>query len=286
MRLGQRGESSLSGLLVAMSLSVVVMLTSFTVFDLFNSHASALEHRATAQDFARRASDGVARALRNLASPVPEQPEAVDYAGPNDLVFKTVDRVGPNSGQNVTNVRRVRYCLATSTGELWQQVQVWTTATAPAMPALSGCPGNGWASSERLVAGLTNVADGRSVFTYNATTLTDISRISVELRIVDKAKTAPAAVVQTGVFLRNQNRRPVAAFSAVRSAQGIALNGSASYDPEGDPLTYNWYDGGTLVGNGIAYTHKVTPGTSHTMTLTVSDPAGLQGSAPAQVVVG
>ena len=91
---------------------------------------------------------------------------------------------------------------------------------------------------------------------------------------------------EAGVFLRNQNRRPVAAFSASATAQGIVLNGSASSDPEGEPLTYVWYDGTTKIGEGITFTYPVAAGSSHTIQLKVYDPAVLEGVAAPQVVIG
>ena len=51
----------------------------------------------------------------------------------------------------------------------------------------------------------------------------------------------------SGVFLRNQNRAPVASCTAQRAGTGkqIALNGSASEDPEGFNLKeYKWYANG------------------------------------------
>src|SRR5205823_887029 len=80
---------------------------------------SDAQRRVDAEDRARQAEEAIARDLRNLASPTPSQPQAVDRAGGRDLVFKTVDPVGPNAGQNTANVERVRYCLD-SAGRLWR----------------------------------------------------------------------------------------------------------------------------------------------------------------------
>ena len=64
------------------------------------------------------------------------------------------------------------------------------------------------------------------------------------------------------------------------------LNGGPSSDPEGDQLTYAWYDGGTAIagGTGVRFDYAVTRGTSHTLTLKVTDPAGLDNTSAAQVV--
>lgn len=286
---GERGEFSLAGSLVAMSLFAGVLGATLTVYDQFQAQAKQLTTRNDIQDQARTASDMIARALRNLASPTPDQPQAIDRADGDDLIFKTVDSVGPNAGLNASNVRRVRYCLDNQS-VLYEQVQTWTSQAAPTSPPASACPGSGWGSTRRLATNIVNRTTGgdRPVFTYDESDddLTDISQIGIEFW-VDTSSTGPAATrLQTGVFLRNQNRRPTAVFTATPTAQGIVLNGSASVDPEGETLDYVWYDGATKVGTGVVFTYKVTTGTQHTLKLSVFDPAGLQGDAATQVVTG
>lgn len=100
--------------------------------------------------------------------------------------------------------------------------------------------------------------------TYIATlTVSDGFRSSVDQAMV----TVTAA---------STNRAPVAnvggAYSGV-AGTAIAFNGTASSDPDGDPLTYSWTfgDGGTATGISPSHTY-VTTGT-FTVTLTVSDGA-------------
>ena len=84
----------------------------------------------------------------------------------------------------------------------------------------------------------------------------------------------------SGVFLRNQNQVPIAAFSkALSGTTSIVLNGSASYDPEGQSLRYVWWDNGTKItnGDGIVFTYPVAAHTSHSLQLHVFDPGGLEG---------
>jgi type II secretory pathway pseudopilin PulG len=281
---GERGEFSLPGMLVAITLFGIVLGATLDTYGHFDTGAQELVERTDASDQARTASDRIARALRNLASPAPEQPQAFDLATANDMVFKTVDPVGPNAGQNTSNTRRVRYCLA-GDGSLWEQVQTWTTAAMPAVPSTTACPGSGWDSQEVVAQDIVNSAQQRDVFTYDSTVLTQITTIGLELWTdADVRDDVPPSVLRTGVFLRNQNRRPVAGFTATPTQQGIVLNGSASYDPEGQALTYAWYDGATQVGSGVAYSYAATRGTSHQISLKVFDPALLEGDAPAQTV--
>ena len=284
MRPGERGEVSLTSVLMACTLLVVVLGATLGMFEGFIAKAGDQTRRTDSQDAARSAVDRIARDLRNLASPTPDQPQAVDLALGRDLIFKTVDSAGPNAGLNATNTKRVRYCLD-GAGSLREQTQTWTTATIPAVPSASGCPAAGWDPGSAIAA--TSLVNGTTdpVFTYNSAVLTDISAIHVELLVdTDVARLPPATSLSTGVFLRNQNRRPTASFSWAPTSGGVVLNGSASVDPEGDPLEYRWFNGATQVGTGITFTYTpLAAGSVHQIRLEVSDPAGLTASTTQSV---
>ena len=106
--------------------------------------AQLTERQNDVEPAARQATDRLARQLRNLASPADvittstsTQPKSVDRNLPYDLVFKDVDDGAPRRPTlNRANVRRVRYCLQTSShlgggfasptrGVLWMQTQTW-----------------------------------------------------------------------------------------------------------------------------------------------------------------
>lgn len=285
---GDRGEITLPGLLTASVLSLVVLAAVLDTFAGAQSQTTAMTARNENQQTARAASDELAAALRNLASPTPDQPQAIDRADAFDLVFQDVDPAGPNLGQNLTNVRRERWCLGT-TGVLYAQRQTWTSATVPAAPATTGCPGSGWPRTNVVAEHLTNRvgATARPLFTYDAAALTDIAAVHVDLLVdEDLTKEPPEVRLATGIFLRNQNRRPTAVFTASPTAQGIVLNASASADPEGQPLSYTWLDGATVVATGVTAIYKVTANTSHPLSVRVQDPAGLTGTSATQTVVG
>jgi len=276
----ERGEISLIGLLVAMTIFMAVLGATLTTFEAFDSQAAGLARRTAVQDTARRGADRIARDLRNLAGPKQTLPDAVEIAGPSDLVFNTVDDVKPTGSSNASNVKRVRYCLDAGARKIWQQEQRWTQAAEPAVPATTSCPEPEWGAATQVVSDVVNVA--RPIFKYDTTVTTEISTISVDLFVDDQAGTGPPETeISTGVFLRNQNRLPEACFTATPTADGVLLNGSTSFDPEGQPLDYLWYADGEEIGDGVTFLHNTSAGASHAYSLRVSDPAGLGGLAPA-----
>ena len=283
----ERGEFSLPGILVALTLFGGVLGATLTLFQGFEKTSRATQERSDNQDRSRQAVDRLVRELRNLASPTQEKPEAVDVAAPYDLVFQTVDSLGPNSGLNSSNVMRVRYCVTASTSNalLYRQTQRWTTALTPVTPSIANCPGTGWGTSEVMADHIVNRYNNQSrpIFTYNGAVAADVSSIRADLFIdLNPAKAPVESRLSSGVFLRNQNRRPVATFDAPgRTSTGLILNGSESIDPEGEPLTYVWYDGTTKIGDGIVFNYTVAKGTAHNINLKVYDPAGLEGVAAA-----
>lgn len=289
---GERGEAGLVQLLIAMTMSLAVLGATLSIFNGSERIDRQTQARNESQQHARVALDMMSRDLRNLASPTPEQPEAVDLAGPYDLVFETVDPVGPNLADNGSNVERVRYCLGgtAASGIIYRQEQRWTTATPPAMPSVAACPSSvpAWSTRTQVAWGITNAREGldRPLFRYDAEETTDIALIHSQVFVDDDPLHGPGETsLSTGVFLRNQNRRPTATFTAETAVPGsIVLNGSTSQDPEGEPLQYQWFDGGVYKGSGIRYDYQVASGSTHTLSLKVYDPAGLEGVSSGQTV--
>jgi hypothetical protein len=306
---GERGEVTLTGLLVAMVIFLGVLAATLSLFASSQTLARDTEQRNDAQDRARLASDTIVRQLRNLASPTVDQPQAVERAKPREIVFKTVDPSGAPTAANVANVKRVRFCLDDS-GRLWKQEQVGdvaVTGTVPggtAAPDDPTCSSGGWTAgrSQVIAANIVNYANGlaRPVFTYNSATLTAITSVRVTLYVdTDPVKRPAETRLSTGVFLRNQNRPPTAAFTVTQTTAGLMLNGSLSTDPDGDPLTYCWYDANVTgvvppqgspcspanyIGANITFHDLVANGTQHVLTLQVRDQAGLLGVSAPQTV--
>ena len=84
------------------------------------------------------------------------------------------------------------------------------------------------------------------------------------------------------------NRLPIAnaggPYSGVRGG-AITFDGSGSVDPDGSPLTYQWYFGDGTTGSGVAPTHAYTTLGVFTATLIVSDGAQTSALSSANVTI-
>lgn len=287
-----RDESgfTLIELLLVCVLMIVVLGATLTTFTSFQSNADTNARQNDAQDEARRGIDGLARELRNLASPTNEQPQAVKRAEATDLIVQSVATTQPAGSLNSRNTQYVRYCYDAASKRVYRQLLGWTTSSDPPYPTGTACPASGW-DTTGYAAGL--IVNGtRPLFVYNSATLTTITEISTTLYVdVDPNQRPVETTISTTVFLRNQNRVPIASFTAAPTAdKKILLNGSNSEDPEERALRYFWYDEavGTdpddFVGEGIVYQYDPPALGNRTLFLIVKDPADLQSQAAPQTV--
>lgn len=284
-------------LLVSCALMILVLSATLGALDVFGKTTATNQKVSDAQDQARNTLDRMAWELRNATAyqvTSSGTPSAISRALPWDIVFKTVDPTStPSGSQNANNVMRVRYCLYTPTNTLYRQVQTWSgTSTPPSVPSDPGCPGTGWTNTGVVATSVVN-GGSRRVFTYNQQDENDVSAAapasnsdiaSVRARLyvdVNPGQAPAETVLATGVFLRNQNQRPVATCTATPSANGhVFLNASASVDPEGGELTYVWTDGGTVISQtapNFDYTPQATG--NHSFAVTVKDDSNLTASA-------
>lgn len=323
-------------LLLVMSLAIVILgatLTSFTNF--YRNNKTSQQLNDTAQ-VARNSMDLAARQLRNLANQDPsQQTTTIARALPFDLVFQTSD----------PSRKWVRYCLDTtntggagssaSRGQLWEMETA--TATAPTATMMASCPGSvatttpapagTWVSKRMVADYVTNRMGGvdRAVFTYGCSPLapstcpasaadyTRITNIGSQMYIdVNPGKSPAELRVVSSIFLRNQNEAPIADFSSTAGGtRTVILNASASYDPEGRTLAYDWFlgngtitltpeeacaqeikqkaNGSTLIylGQGTTYRYAVPTGIASPMNiqLVVRDPGCLYATRTKTVTI-
>ncbi len=281
---------TLPELLVGAMLMIIVMSASHSVLDNLTRLGARTDARVELQDEARQASRELARSLRNVA-PSPEFPAVIERASAYDLVFRSVDRPTA-SGSNVRNLKRVRYCLDSSEpdrSKLLEQTQRWTTQTAPAMPSSTACPAATWGSSRLVADYLTNRSGGidRPLWAYGQEASGEVTSVKVSLFLNHDPEARDAEVaLETGVYLRNQNRAPAALFTAASAGvRHLLLNGSTSSDPEGDPLNYYWFVNGVEVGRGLIFDYAAPAAGTYQIHLEVRDPSGLLGRSPTETVV-
>jgi type II secretory pathway component PulJ len=295
----QESGFTLVELLVTMTLTFIIFGATLAVLDVFQSNNRFAQLRNETQDNARNAVDRLARELRNVAAPGTESPGAVEQASAYSLTFQTIDS-RQVTAENPTNTMRVRYCLNDSSPSnevLWRQVMRWGK-TEVKLPTATSCPdltAGDWERSEQLVSHVTNEIGGQSrhLFEYGPLSWTVISQIisvGPNLFIDLNPGGRPGESQLTSVVsLRNENRPPIAAFTAVQGtlAHSVLLNASESSDPDGLALTYKWWDGSTSL-NSTAQQYevrKLEPGSNHTFKLEVTNPGGLHSALEKTVKV-
>ena len=281
-------------LLVAMTLMVLVLGAVLTTFEGFSRNTRDASLRAESQDAARVAVDRLVRELRNAVSSGAPVISSVERAAADDLVFQTIDTTAP-SGLNRTGVKRVRYCLDTTTptnGKLWLHTERTTAAALPGADPGGACGSSLWTERKLLTQNVTN--GSRPLFTYRfsdplSTALTDLVAIRPRIFIDVNPGVKPAEVeLSSGVILRNANEPPLAQFSVSTQSGTVVLNATGSNDPEGQDLVYEWFlDGATTRFSTGSRTQKtgLPANTSHTIRLRVTDSAGASSSLDKTVVV-
>jgi type II secretory pathway pseudopilin PulG len=295
-----RGESGFTvvELLLVSTLMLVVLGATLTTFESFQKNTNANSKQNDAQQEARRSIDYLAKELRNLASPREGDPKSVKRAEGDDLIVQSVASTREEDSLNYRNTQYVRFCYNAGTNRVIRQRMTWTEEVAPSYPSGTDCPSSGWEFTDFAA----NVVNGsRPVFTYtwDGVDLTTITEVHTSLWVDVNPGASPAETsLATTVFLRNQNREPIATFSAAPTADGkILLNGSESTDPEERSLRYYWYDPGVTtdvcgadapdgpcVGEGIVYEYTPPAFGDRQIYLKVLDPADLEGLADTETV--
>ena len=286
-RLREESGFTLVELLVGTQLMLIVMFAALMTLEQFTQMGKRSEQRVDLQESARQAGRLMSRSLRNVAASV-DTDDGIVRATPYDLVVTAADDAGGASASNGRGLEWVRYCLDSSSpaaGKIYRQA---TTAAATTMPAGTACPASDWGAARLIAGDVTNRASGadRPVWSYRSSG-GRITTVSISLWLDnDIAREPRETSLKTAVFLRNQNRPPVALFSATPAGvRHVLLNATASYDPEGQPLDVVWRDGATQVGTGLIFDYYAQTAGQHDITVQVSDPSGLSASTRQTAVV-
>jgi prepilin-type N-terminal cleavage/methylation domain-containing protein len=291
-RLRSERGMTLIELLIAMTLSLLLLGSTLGVFTTMERNSSRSQDQLDAQREARTASEILALRLRNLAAPTAsslitiDPGKLIERATAQDLVFRSIKPTGTPSAQNPTNVQRDRFCV--TAGRLYRQTQSWTT-TDPGLPTGACGVASGWTNTRVLAQHISNgarpafgylssvngtVSEASSVDTTDISAVQSIQSIRSDLFVDAKANVAPRETELTSrIFLRNQNRKPLADFTVTCTGvgRGVVLNGSTSSDPEDGPLTFEWRDAGVKIGAGVTWTATSLSAGTHTFTVNVTD---------------
>lgn len=198
-RLASEDGFTLTELLVAMTVSVVVLLATLGTLDAFNSGVAENNRLTDAADAARRDVAAVVGVLRDAGAPAPvsgSQPTTVLQAGANDLVF--LSRAWPGeSGVGATANHVERYCLDTATKTLWfNGLKAGTSGSAT--PG-SACPSTaaGWTSQVAARNVLNTAAD--PIFVYGSAPLRSVS-LNLRLQSGTAVKSRPLELRSGGTL--------------------------------------------------------------------------------------
>lgn len=293
----QRGFT-LVEMMVAMTISLIVMGAAVLVFTTFIKDNRYDGFRDEAQANAQVMVDRLSRDLRSAASPSSGSAGLLQQALPYDLVFQTVS-AGQATG-NPGNQMWVRYCLDAN-HTLWRQTSLAST-TSP-MPDTSACPSTSgsWATSSGApcCVELNDVTNGvgpdptQYLFTYGPpgwTSASQVKQVQVTL-FVDRNPGQPPGptVVTSGIYLRNELSAPAASFTPTVVGDDVQLDASASTDPNGQALTYQWYSGpdcsSAKLGTTQQYDAGNWPSGNQAFSLLVTNTGGLSSCATQTVTL-
>jgi len=304
---GERGLTLIE-MLVAMTISVIVLTSALLILQVFMRDSNTDTIRDQSQENARQLIDRLSRELRNAATPVNNASPSTVAAGllekatNDDIVFETVAAGGSPPSGDVTNEMQVRYCLGASS-TLWRQSTA-ASSTYTAVPDTTSCPSTStaWTTTSAgapccvELAGVTNTGP---VFQYGPTgwkTIDQIKQVGIDLYVDASPGSAPGPTELTSaIYLRNELSDPVAdtaPASQIKQQSGtyIQLNASPSYDPNGQALSYQWYTGSACPASGTPFSTSQQPtagpyasGTQLSFLLVVTDTAGLSACLPETV---
>ena len=173
----------------------------------------------------------------------------------------------------------------------WQDVPKATSETTIIMKAEKPCDESPVQYYFQCIDGGGHDSGWQEGRTYKDTGLTPgtVYTYTVKVRDTSRNRNETWASVAKSAKTPILNRPPVAdagkdldLIADGQCGASVVLDGSGSYDPDGDPLTYSWFYNGTFFGEGVEL--DVDLGLDeHTFTLIVND--GTVDSEPNDVVI-
>jgi prepilin-type N-terminal cleavage/methylation domain-containing protein len=281
---GQRGFT-LTELLVAITISSLILGAAVTAWTSFLTQSTGAEKATDAQDTARLALDQMTIQLRSATSNAATGNQPIEAATAYSLVW-LAPFPGASTVNNPFGLRHVRYCVDStnpSNEKLWLQTAPFSTTSNRNWPATGSCPANSWPTAIQVATNLVNVLQNTPLFVTPTDSQGNVTDVNVDAVVdVDTNASPPASSVRSSVTLRNLNHAPVAAVSCAAGLTGHALcDASGSTDSDNQTLTYAWKVDGSAVGESSYRLDQpsLAAGSSHTFAVTVTDSGGLSSSA-------
>jgi hypothetical protein len=200
--LARENGQTIPELLVAMSISLILVFAALVGLDTFNSGTASSTRRIIGEDAARTDVNRIVGLLRNAGVPSPiaggAQPATVIQAAANDLVFYTSAWPG-ESGVGAAGSHIMRLCLDTATRTLWRDGLRFGTAGSTTPGAACPSVATGWTHAP-IATNVVNSA-AQPVFRYGSTN--PIRSIGVSLRLESgSAAVSRPLVLHSGGVLR------------------------------------------------------------------------------------
>lgn len=285
---GERGMT-LTELLVAISVSSIILGAAVTAFTSYLTQSATAEKAANSQDTARNALDQMSIQLRSATSNAATGNQPVEAFGAYNLVW-----LAPIPGTSTTNnplgLRHIRYCVDSSNPnneKLWLQTAPFSTTSNRNWPATGSCPANSWPTAMAVADNIVNVVQNTPMFVTPTDSQGNVTDVNVNTLVdVDANDSKPATSVRTSVTLRNLNHTPSATLSCAAGLTGHALcDASASTDSDNQTLTFAWKVDGNAVGESSYKLDQsgLASGSTHTFAVTVTDSGGLSSTASQSV---
>ena len=296
-------------MMIAILVSSFVLGAATTLLTGVASLNGTTSRQIQAQDDARRTVDHISTQLRNAvgppSSPPIYSPTSGTATGTTDFVFYNA---APNASttNNPRGLQWVRYCLDysnTSNEKLWMQTNAYDSTQA-GPPSTSTCPSAAWATQQLVVSGIVTMEPTSSASIgcsaasspayYRCPFLPGVigsATHNVRTRLIIQGDSARRnTTITSSADFRNLKSAPTASVSCRIQNQHIICDASASSDPDGQSISYQWKRTGDSTWESGQTTYLWDSGLlstgSYTVTLRVVDTDGLYTDATSTCSVG
>jgi type II secretory pathway pseudopilin PulG len=300
---------TLTEMMIAILISTFVLGAASTLLTGVASLNGTTTRQIQAQDDARRAVDHLTTQLRNATGPPTGtpiySPASGSAVGTTDVVFY-VPTPGASTTNNPRGLQWVRYCLDysnTSNEKLYMQTNAYVS-TSPSPPSTASCPSGSWTTSQLVVSNITGMEATASPSTAGCTSLSTpayfrcpflpgvtggVTR-DMRTKLVIKGDSARSnTTITSSLTFRNVKIPPTASMSCRVQNKHIICDASASADPDGQSISYQWKRTGDATWETGQSTYLFDSGAlssgNYTVTLRVTDSDGLYTDATQAVTV-